>query len=50
MQLLLRPLACDARILQPYLQRMQLEMPRNLEDMLYARLLRAELSRVLATS
>lgn len=50
MQLLLRPLACDARILQPYLQRMQLERPRNLEERLYARLLRAELSRVLATS
>ena len=49
-QLLLRPLACDARILQPYLRRMQLERPRNLEERLYARLLRAELSRVLATS
>jgi len=48
-QLLVRPLACDAQVLQPYLQRMQLEKPRNLEERLYARLLRAELSRVLTT-
>ena len=47
-QLLLQPLACDAQILQPYLKRMQLERPRSLEERLSARLLRAELSRVLA--
>jgi len=47
-QLLLQPLACEAQALQPYLQRMRLESPHGLEERLYARLLRAELSRVLA--
>ena len=48
LQLLLQPLACDAQALQPYLQRMRLESPHGLEERLYARLLRAELSRVIA--
>lgn len=47
-QLLLQPLACDADALVPFLQRMRLQSPRGLEQRLYARLLRAELSNVVA--
>ena len=49
-KLLLQPLACDTEALQPYLTRMQLESPSGLEEKLYARLLRAELSQVIATT
>ena len=48
LQLLLQPLACEPRALQPYLQRMQLQSPQGPEERLYARLLRAELSQVVA--
>jgi hypothetical protein len=47
-QLLAQPLACSAATLVPYLRRMRLDTPRGLEERLYARLLRAELSNVLA--
>lgn len=47
-QLLLQPLACEAAALQPYLRRMQLDMPHGPKEALYARLLRAELSNVVA--
>lgn len=47
-RLLLQPLACDPARLHPYLSRMQLDAPRGPTERLYARLLRAELSNVLA--
>lgn len=47
-QLLVQPRAGDDAALRPYLRRMQLDAPRGLEERLYARLLRAELSNVLA--
>jgi acyl-CoA hydrolase len=48
MQLLVQPLASESSDLQPYMRRMQLNAPRGLKERLYARLLRAELSNVLA--
>ena len=47
-QMLIQPLACDVRDLQPYLRRMDLQLPRGFEERLYARLLRAELCRIVA--
>ena len=45
LQLLLQSAGRSGRALEPYLRRMGLEVPKTLEERLYARLLRAELSK-----
>jgi hypothetical protein len=49
LKLLLQPSGRAADAVQPYLQRMGLDMPKTLEERLYARLLKAELAQVLNT-